>query len=200
MSDNKTYNGRAKLIAKLLRYLFLLNIGITVASLFLGDVFAQFLPSLYWPGVILDAGCTFGYAVFLLRLANVDKQYKTAGYCILIAVALRLLGANDSGNGSKLALFLSMAIYMVQFIGEYNEMTAHDTLLIETDFALSEKWTALRKWYMFMFLAYCMCLMIVMLIPTVGTVLTLAASIGMVVVSGFKVYFLYRSYQAFDAL
>lgn len=200
MSNNNTYNGRAKLIAKMLRYLFLLNIGITIASLFLGDVFAQFLPSLYWPGVILDAACTFGYAVMLLRMADVDSQYKTAGYCILIAGALRLLGTSDSGNGSKLALFLSMALYMVQFIGEYNEMTAHDTLLIEADFYLSEKWTTLRKWYMFTFMAYCMSLMIVMIIPSVGAALSMITSIGMIVVSGFKVYFLYRSYKVFEAM
>lgn len=200
MSNNNTYNGRAKLLAKLLNYLFLLSIGTTLASMFLGDVFAAFAGNLYWPGVILDAACTFGYSVVLLRMAAADNQYRTAGYCILIAGAIRLLGSDVSENASKYVLLLNIATAMVRFIGEYNEMTAHDNLLIEADIDLSEKWTVLRKWYMIVFGIYCISLLVMMLIPAVGAVISLVSSLAMIVISILKIYFLYRSSKVFAAM
>ena len=198
--SNNTYNGRAKLLSKLFNYLFLLSIGTTLASMFIGDVFSQFIPNLYWPGVILDAACTFAYSVFLLRMADADSQYRTAGYCILIAGAIRLLGSDVSENASKYVLLLNIATAMVRFIGEYNEMTAHDTLLIEADFNLSEKWTTIRKWYMIVFGTYCISLLVLMVIPKVGVVISVASSLAMIVISILKIYYLYRSSKVFEAI
>ena len=198
--NNGVYNGRAKLLTKLLRYLFLLNIGITLSSLILADAFATFIPNLYWPGVILDVACTFGYGVILLRMASVDSQYRTASYCLLIAGAIRLLSTDMSENTSKFVILLNIATAFVRFIGEYNEMSAHDVLLVENVFDLSEKWTRLRKWYMFAFLTYCVSLMIIILLPTVGAVISIAASFAMIIINALKIYYLYRSYKVFEAV
>ena len=201
MSNNKeVYNGRAKTLSKLFRYLFLLSIGTALSSMMIGDIFAQFIPNLYLPGVILDVACAFGYSVFLLRLAPADKQYRTAGYCMLIAGAIRLMATDISANASKFVFLITIATTFVQFIGEYNEMTAHDTLMIETDFKLSERWTLLRKCYMIAFLTNSVSLMLTMLIPSVGAVIYIAASVALAAISVFKTYFLYRTWKAFEAL
>lgn len=198
--NNGVYNGSAKLLTKLFRYLFLLNIGITLSSLILADAFSTIIPNLYWPGVILDIGCTFGYGVILLRMSAVDNQYRTAAYSLLIAGAVRLLATDISANSSKFVVLLSVATAIVRFVGEYNEMTAHDLQLVEIDFNLSEKWTRLRKWYMFAFLTYCVSLMIVILLPTVGAVISIAASFAMIIINAMKIYYLYLSHKAFDAV
>ena len=199
-NDNKVYNGRAKVLTKLFRYLFILSIAIAIASFMIGDVFAQFLPSLYIPGAILNIACSFGYSLILLRMDSVDKQSRTAGYCMLIASAVSLLAIDTSEDASNFVLLISVATSFVQFIGQYNEMTAHDTLMIETDFNLSEKWTLLRKCYMISFLTYCVSLLLLMVIPTVGAVITIVSSLAMTAVSVLKVYFLYRSWKIFEAL
>ena len=198
-NENKNYNGRAKILTKLFRYLFLLSIAIAVASFMIGDVFAQFLPNLYVPGAILNIACSFGYSLVLLRMDSVDKQYRTAGYCMLIASAVSLLSIDTSENASSFVLLISVATSFVQFIGQYNEMTAHDTLMIETDFNLSEKWTFLRKCYMISFLTYCVSLLLLMVISSVGVVITIVSSLAMTVISAVKVYFLYRSWKIFEA-
>ena len=201
MSDkNEVYNGRAKTLTKLFRYLFLLSIGTTVASMMIGEVFSQFIPDLYLPGTILDVACAFGYSLVLLRMASVDKQYSTAGYCILIAGAIQLMATDISENSSKFVLLISIATSFVQFIGQYNELTAHDTLMIETDFKLSEKWTLVRKCYLFAFLAYSVSLLIMMVIPSVGAVITIASSLALTAIGVAKLYFLYRTWKAFEAL
>ena len=74
-------------------------------------------------------------------------------------------------------LILSGLTSFIGFVGEYNEMTAHDTVLIETDFVLSEKWTKLRKWYVVVFLVYMGSLLLLMLIPVVGAVVALVSSV-----------------------
>ena len=199
-NQNEVYNGRAKVLTKLFRYLFILSIGATIASMMIGDVFAQIIPNLYLPGAILDVICSFAYSLILLRMASVDKQYQTAGYCMLIACAIRLMATSISENASRIVLLISIATSFVQFIGQYNEMTAHDTLMIETDFNLSEKWTFLRKCYMISFLTYCVSLMLLMIISSVGAVITIVSSLAMTAVSAVKIYFLYRSWKAFEAL
>jgi hypothetical protein len=78
--------------------------------------------------------------------------------------------------------------------------TAHDLQLVEIDFNLSEKWTRLRKWYMFAFLTYCVSLMIIILLPTVGAVISIAASFAMIIINALKIYYLYRSYKVFEAV
>ena len=198
-NNEKVYNGWAKTQSKLFRYLFLLSIAVSVVDLLLGDFFAQVLPFMYIPGAILDAILTVLYSAVLLRIGSEDKQYRTAGYAILIAGALQFLATDFTGDGSKYLLLLSIITSVIRFVGEYNEMTAHDNLLINTDVNLSDRWTVLRKWYMIAFFVYSMSIMLLMIIPTVGVVASFVGSLGMLAINILKIWYLYRSHQAFLA-
>ena len=95
---------------------------------------------------------------------------------------------------------ITVTTHFVTFIGQYNEMSAHDTTLIEKHYELSEKWANLKKWYMITFLVYVGSLMLMLLIPTLGAALALISSMGMIVVSVFKLIYLYRTYKVFKEI
>ena len=75
---------------------------------------------------------------------------------------------------------LTVLTSFIAFVGEYNEMSAHDFMLINVDFAQSEKWTKLRKWYSIIFMAHMASLLMVLIIPTVGAIFAIIASSGVI--------------------
>ena len=188
---------QALILGHWLWILFWLIIPSTVASIMTYDAVVQLLPVLYTPGLILDAACTVAYGYILIKLAIEHNQYRTAGICTLIAGGINLIFSGSSSISSHLVLILSVLTSFIGFVGEYNEMTAHDTVLIETDFVLSEKWTKLRKWYVVVFLVYMGSLLLLMLIPVVGAVVALVSSVGMLIISVLKLICMYRTARVF---
>ena len=185
------------LMAHWLKILFWLIIPSTLSSLMTYDAVVELFPFLYGPGLVLNALSKVCYGYILMRLASECSEYRTAGICLLIAGAVDFLITSSLPVGNHWSLLLTVLTSFITFVGEYNEMSAHDFLLIKVDFAQSEKWTKLRKWYTTIFMISMFSLLLTMIIPMVGAILALIASAAMIVITVLKLLCQYRAADIF---
>lgn len=192
---------RAPVLGKWLWILFWLFIPSSIASLMTNENVTVLLPRLYIPGLILSAVCSASYGAILLRLTSEEEKYKTAGICSLICGAVNLVIAVISGGAEipTWTLLISIPASIVSFVGEYNEYTAHSIVLTGVDNDLSDKWSALWKWFIGSFCAMLGSLLVIVISPILGLLVTLAAVIALIVVSILKLVYLYRTANAFRA-
>lgn len=185
------------LMAHWLKILFWLVIPSILSSIMTYDAVVEIFPILYGPGVVLNALTKVCYGYILIRLASECSEYKTAGICLLVAGAIDFMITSSLSVGSRWNLMLTVLTSFIAFVGEYNELSAHDFMLIKVDFAQSEKWTKLRKWFTIVFMANMFSLMLALIIPMVGAVLAMICSAGMIVITVLKLICLYRSADIF---
>lgn len=190
---------RAPVLGKCLWILFWLIIPSSIASLMTNENITVLLPRLYIPGLVLSAICSVVYGAILIRLTSEEERYRTAGICALIGGAVSVLIACVSGGAEipTWTLLVSIPAAIVSFVGEYNEFTAHSIVLTGVDNELSEKWSSLWKWYIGTYCAMLGSLLVIVISPILGLLVTLAAAIGLVVVSILKLVYLYRTAKLF---
>lgn len=190
---------RAPVLGKWLWLLFWLIIPSSVASLMTNENIAGAIPSVFVPGQVLSAICSFAYAFILIRLNSEEERYRTAGICDLIGGAVSVLIACISGGAEAptWTLLISIPAAIVSFVGEYNEFTAHSIVLTGLDNELSEKWSTLWKWCIGMYGAMLGSLLIIVIAPVLGLLVTLAAAIGLIVVGILRLVYLYRTAKIF---
>lgn len=190
---------RAPILGKWLWILFWLFIPSSIASLMTNENITVLLPRLYIPGLVLSAICSVAYGAILIRLTSEEERYRTAGICALIGGAVSILIACISGGAEipSWTLVISIPAAIVSFVGEYNEFTAHSIVLGGVDNDLSDKWSALWKWYIGMYCAMLGSLLVIVISPILGLLVTLAAAIGLIVVSILKLVYLYRTAKLF---
>lgn len=198
LKPEATYEDR--LMAAWTRIMFWLIIPTALSGIMTYEGILQLFPILNIPGMILGAASNLAYGYVMMRLKPVDKQYYTAGICTLIAGGINLIIAGNNAISPHWLLMITVTTNFVTFIGQYNEMSAHDTALIEKHYELSEKWANLKKWYMITFLVYVGSLMLMLLVPTLGAAIALISSLGMIAVSVFKLIYLYRTFKVFEEI
>ena len=191
---------QAPLLGKWLWLIFWLIIPSSVAGILTNQTIVQYLPSLNLPGQILNAICCAIYGISLLKLASVEEFYKKAGIFVLIAggvSAAVAVVAGATGQTPAWTLLLTIPAAIVALVGEYNEYMGYSAVLSGVDDELSEKWAALWKWYIGMFLGMFGCILIMLIFPLLGALALLAAAIGLIVVGIKKLVYLYRTAKLF---
>lgn len=190
---------RAPILGKWLWILFWLFIPSAIASVLTNENITALLPGLYIPGLVLSAICSVAYGVILIRLAPQEAHYRVAGICALICSAASVLTACVSGGAEDPAwiLLISIPAAIVSLVREYNEFTAHSFVLTGVDNELSEKWSFLWKWYLGTYGALFGSLLVIVISPVLGLLVTIAAAIGLIVVSILKLVYLYRAANIF---
>ncbi len=193
---------QAPLLGKWLWIIFWLIIPSSVASILTNQTLVQDVPSLYLPGQILNAVCCAIYGISLLRLASVEKSYKKAGICILIAgfdsaaVAIAV-GISGAVQAPTWTLLLTIPAAVVALVGEYYEYVGFSAVLDGVEQELSEQWSKLWKWYIGLFLGMFGCIVIMLILPIIGALALLAAAISLLVVGIKKLVYLYRTAKLF---
>lgn len=193
---------QAPLLGKWLWLIFWLIIPSSVAGILTNQTIVQYLPSLNLPGQILNAICCAIYGISLLKLASVEESYKKAGIFVLIAggvsaVDAIVTGAVGAVQAPAWTLLLTIPAAIIALIGEYNEYIGHSAVLDGVDNELSEKWATLWKWYIGMFLGMFGCILVMLIIPILGVLALLCATIGLVVIGIKKLVYLYRTAKVF---
>ncbi len=190
---------RAPVLGKWLWILFWLIIPSSIASFMTNETIAEAIPSLFVPGLVLSAICSFVYGFILVRLTSEEERYRTAGIYTLVGSGLSVLIAFLS-SGPEIApwtLLISIAAAIISLVGAYNEFTAHSIVLTGVDNKLSERWSSLWKWYIGMYGTMLGSLLVIVIIPMLGLLVTLASAIGLIVVSILKPVYLYRTANTF---
>ena len=190
---------RAPVLGKWLWIIFWLIIPSTVGGLMANESTAKILPGLFMPGQIINAICSLTYGAILLKLGSEEDRYRTAGICALIAGASSALAAiiNGGSEGATWIMIITIPAAIVAIVGEYNEYMAHSVVLSGVDNELSEKWDVLWKWYIGLFLGIFGGILLMLIIPVLGAIAVIGATIGTVVVSILKLVYLYRTAKIF---
>ena len=203
MNDRETTGGGSRLdredaavLARWLWPLFWLIVPGTIAGLMSDDTLSAYWPGLVIPGEILGFLCTVAYSLFLLKLAGVNKRYRTAGICVLVSIVVSTpVTLLADGAGWTLAVLLPMAV--VALAGEYQEYIGHAEVLEPVDLELSGKWRRLWKWYIGTYLALFAGIFVALIFAWLGLLVVLASAIGTLVVAILKLVYLWRTARTF---
>lgn len=188
---------RAPVLGKWLWLIFwLIILSIPVTLLTNGSVVGVDTP-IAIAGHIMSAAMSIAIGAAFWKMTVEEERYRTAGICVTIAAVINLVLELIPGIGEGIFLLASIPAAIVGLVGEYNEYKAHAAVLTGVDNVLSEKWENLWKWYIGLFGGIFGSLLIMLLIPVLGALAILAATIGVVVVSILKVVYLYRTAKIF---
>lgn len=192
---------KAPFLGKWLWVLFWLVIPQMLASLLTSDLFSP-QSAFRYLGLLLQVVYLLAYGLVLLKLSAHVARYRTAGICFLVGgivnILTSVLPAVTSGDGLPLLLgFISLISGVFLMVGEYQEYMGHNELLWDVDVELSDKWHKLWKWYIGCFLALLASIVVILLSPILGLLVTLAAAIGILVVLIVKLVYLYRTAMIF---
>ncbi len=186
---------KAPFMGKWLWVLFWLVIPSVIASIIGNDTVVGWFPALRIPGLILNMLCMLAYGVILLRLSKEQEHYRIAGICMLVAAVVSGISGLFTAGG--LALVLTLPAAVVAIVGEYQEYMGHGETLSGFDRWLSQKWFTLWKWYIGMYAAMFVSIVLMLIFPLLGLLVFLAAMIGLAVVSILKLVYLYRTAKFF---
>lgn len=189
----------AATLGKWLRLLFWIVILHTIANFMGSEYVINTAPGVYMAGIILGGVCSITYSVILFKLLKVEDQYLTAGICTLISGVLGFLVGVFFGEAKSSAesLILTLPAAIVALTGVYHEFKAHSLVLYNVDDELSEDWSILWKWYIGCLIGMIGGAFLTAIVPIIGVIVVLGATIGSIIVDIKKMVYLYRTSKAF---
>lgn len=196
---NEVLARRAPVLEKWLKIMFWLLIPGIVLSLVASDAVAENAPGLYWAGQVLSTLCSVAYGVILLRLSREEDQYRSAGICMLIGIAVSTV-ANWIFAGREIlgwALVFSIGTNVLSLVAAYHELMAHSTVMTGIDDSMAGKWETLWRWYIGSYGAFVGGMVVMLVVPVLGLMVMTAGSIGQIVVGVLKMVYLKRSARRF---
>ena len=187
---------RARFLYRWLGLLFWLFIPNIISGLMTNDTIMKSDSDIYRIGQILDLICTILHGLILIRLSSEEARYRTAGICILIVAAVTVLDlVFPEGTGTFPAA--ALVALVVALVGMYYEYKAHSSVLADIYEELSKKWMILWKWSLGIMIALFCFMILTLIVPNVGLIGLLLATIALAVVSIVQLVFLYRTADTF---
>ena len=180
--------------------LFWLVVPGQLGGLLTGDLFRQRVPLLYWVGFGLTVFALLAYGLILLKMADENDCYRTAGICGLIAAAVSTAMLLLFPEGPPAwTLLITLPAAAIRFAGEYQEFQGHSQVLEPVNRQLSDQWDLLWKHYLYSIGAIYGSILLVLIAPRLGIWVLLAALIAFVILSIRKLVYLYRTARFFRA-
>ena len=179
-------------IGKWLTILFWLVIPANLGELLTTETLAGAFPALRLPGQLLTVLASLAYGLILLKLTCENDRYKTAGILFLIGAALNAISTFVPDMGA-LSLVVTLPAGVLTLIGEYNEFHAHAQLVEGANIPLAQGWETLWKWTIGSFLATIAGLLLTPILGVFALLITLVASIAVIIVAILKLVYLYRT-------
>ena len=145
-------------------------------------------------GTILTVCVGIVYGAILLVLGKKEGRYTFAGIGYMVAMIATVLGELMGENIVMTLLYLA-AISALTVYTEYKEFYGHSTVLRNYDFAFSEKWKNLWKWYLgcnVVIVVSTFSLWVGSIVTLIAAILLLVGTIALLVVSIVKLVYLYR--------
>ncbi len=186
----------APMLGRWLTVLFWLIIPSIVASVMTSDSMVSLLPSIEIPGAILSIACALAYGLILLGLSSANEKYKISGILYLVSQAVAIFVLIVGGDATW-AVFVSLAVTVIELLSEYNEIMAHSDVLEDIDDDLAVKWYKLWNLNMIMVCALVVGTILIFISAGLGAIVVLIASILAVVIEVLKLVYLYNTAKVF---
>lgn len=187
---------RAPFLGKWLWILFWLVVPSEISGIMTMDKVVEAFPLLRVPGLVLGITCSLVYSLILLRISSEHESYRLAGLfgigSTLLEVFMLVLGSTGG-----LVFLISLIKIAVGLLMTYHEYKAHGESVYPVDADLSECWEKLWKWKLYSIAGLAGSVILTIISRFLGVVLLFASIIFMLVVSVFKLIYLYQTAQAF---
>lgn len=187
----------APFFGKWLWILFWLVVPSEIAGLMTNDTVADWFPSLYLPGLILQIICSLVYGLVLLQLAKEEPYYRAAGICSLIATALSGLTLLLGEGWEALSVVAALPALVLSLVSDYHEFVGHAEILHGYDEDMAESWRKLWKWNIGVFAGTVGGILLVFVAPILAVIVVLVTAVVALVVSIMRLVYLYRTAQLF---
>ena len=189
---------RAPFLGKWLWILFWLVVPSEISGIMTMDKVVEAFPLLRVPGLVLGITCSLVYSFILLRISSEHESYRLAGLfgigSTLLEVFMLVLGSTGG-----LVFLISLIKIVVGFLMTYHEYKAHGESVYPVDAELSECWEKLWKWKIYSIAGLGGSVFLAIISRFLGVVLLFASIIFVLVISVFKLIYLYQTAQAFRA-
>ncbi|MBO5178128.1 MAG: DUF3795 domain-containing protein [Lachnospiraceae bacterium] len=187
---------RAPFLGKWLWILFWLVVPSEISGIMTMDKVVEAFPLLRVPGLVLGITCSLVYSLILLRISSEHESYRLAGLfgigSTLLEVFMLVLGSTGG-----LVFLISLIKIAVGLLMTYHEYKAHGESVYPVDADLSECWEKLWKWKLYSIAGLAGSVILTIISRFLGVVLLFASIIFMLVISVFKLIYLYQTAQAF---
>ena len=183
---------KATFFGKWMWILFLIIIPNAIHVIMTLDFVSEMFPQMNLIGSLFGLGCSIASGLILVKMSERESQYQIAGIFMIITNVINT--ATDVFEVSEgWSFFILLPALVLGLIATYNEFMAHASAMSGIDDTMSKKWRALWTWYVRILLCFVGSIILMLIIPLVGLVALLGATIGVVVVSIVKMVYLYRS-------
>ncbi len=184
--------------AKWIMVLFWLSIASIVAGAFSGDAIADLVPLLTIFGNIAGLAVSAAYAVVLIKMDSVDRDYRRAAVYViagvlLSAIAMFLPDANGRLESAIWTLVPGILGLVLDLVSKYYEYGAHAGVLKGIDPVMSEKWRRLWRWTLEMTIGLIIGAVASVLAPILGLLILIVVVIGLLVVGVLRLVYLYQT-------
>lgn len=189
---------QAPFFGRWLWLLFWLIIPSIISSLGTQDVIAGWSPITYYIAGILGVLCEAVYGLILLRLSKEEPLYRKAGICCMVLVACSLLTSILTRNlhADVVALF-SIPTLVLEICSAYYEIQGHASAVESSNRDMAERWRELWKWLLGSSLAMIGSVVLMLIIPLLGAIVLIAATIANIITGIAKLVMLYKTAQWF---
>lgn len=166
-------------------------IGIIIGFLTSDDLL-EVLPTLYLQGKIVDVCHSIVYIVIFWKLADVNDRYQKSGLCYLGLVFLEVLAPfiSEESAWRTIEFVLVMILGLVEC---HNTYTAHAEVMEPMNGEVAAKWHKIRKWYVRWIWGILGSVVAIVIIPVIGLLMMLGASIGGLIVEIIELKYLNQS-------
>lgn len=189
---------KAPFLGKWLWILFWLVVPSTLFSILAEDSITGSNAGLNFWGNLLLCGCNLVYGLILLKLSREDGGFAMAGICMMAAnLVSGILKVCYPLEAPSWTLLLTIPAAVASLAGAYFEFHANSDCLAGLDEDLAEKWRKLWKWTIGAYVGMIGGLILALIAPVLGLLLTLAGAIATVITSVMKLVYLYQTAQTF---
>ncbi len=187
---------RAPFLGKWLWILFWLVVPSEISGIMTMDKVVEAFPLLRIPGLVLGIVCSLVYSLILLRISSEHESYRFAGLfgigSTLLEVFMLILGSTGG-----LVFLISVIKIVIGLLMTYHEYKSHGESVYPVDAELSECWEKLWKWKIYSIAGLAGSVFLTIISRFLGVVLLFASIIFVLVISVFKLIYLYQTAQAF---
>lgn len=197
-AEKEKFKKNSAILGKWLWLMFWLIVPNAIASFLELEFFGKAVNIV---GIVITAVCMLMYGLFMLKLQDVNYDYKSAAlYSIAAAVVNGIYsiigGFTDIGN---FGLLFSIPAAIIGLIGAKKEYSSHAEVLFHVNNELSEKWIKLWKMYVIS-IAVTIGGAVFVLFGLIGLLITLAGVILAVIVSIKQLIYLYNTAKLFKSI
>ena len=185
------------LLAKCFTALFWLMIAANVPSL-MSSNFTATMPGLQRAGTIAEMLMLLCVVAIYFLLGKIKLRYRKAALFMGLAVVAEFATAMTTGNSTLAWVqLLKIPTIVLSLLARFHLCNANSEALVFVDYALSEKWMQVWKWYIRCYGAMIAMIFVTLLLPVLGLLLVGLLGIGMGVLAVLELVYLYRMSSCF---